>query len=458
MQKENWDYSIDMFTKSVTLSPANLLYRQTRHGCIKKKYDENGTGAKMSSMKLMKPKGRIKKGRGKKDWEAVDKAAEEGIAINPWDPDLFIALGESCLEREMDSITKYAYEAAVSVAPDSIPHLKALAQFARDKGEYKIARACFSKIYQLDPEDSDARQAMGQLDAESMLDRGGLEDAKTAEDVKKEPVNAYEADRQARKQGMQSAVDGPGQSEEADLQRQVRKEPDNVNQYLKLADFYRKKKRLREAFDTYKNAIETCGDDQNTREQMEDVELDMLRNKASLIREELAKSPDSKSLKEQSTKLAKELIKREIDVLGSRVDRYPNDMRLKFELAQRYMRVKQFTKAIPLFQQAGADPRMKEDVLVGLGECFIKDKKLDLGRRQFEKAIQTLNAQDKPDLFKTAHYWLGRLYEKSGKNPKAENHYTEILAVDYEYKDVLQRMEELQGGEEEDYGDGEGLD
>ena len=65
---------------------------------------------------------------------------------------------------------------------------------------------------------------------------------------------------------------------------------------------------------------------------------------------------------------------------------------------------------------------------------------------------------DKPELYKTAHYWLGRLYEKAGKNEKAENHYTEILAADYEYKDVLKRLEELQGGEDDEFGDGEGLD
>jgi hypothetical protein len=41
---------------------------------------------------------------------------------------------------------------------------------------------------------------------------------------------------------------------------------------------------------------------------------------------------------------------------------------------------------------------------------------------------------------------LGRIYEKAGKNEQAEHHYGEILANDYEYKDVLKRMEEMQGG------------
>ncbi len=142
-------------------------------------------------------------------------------------------------------------------------------------------------------------------------------------------------------------------------------------------------------------------------------------------------------------------------MLSARVERYPNDLRLKYELAQRYKRVGKTAKAIPLFQQATADTRIKEDVLVALGESFIKEKKLDLARRQFEKALETINSQDKPDVFKNASYWLGRLYEKAAKTDQAEHHYYEILAVDYEYKDVKDRLEALQSGDD---ADGDGLD
>lgn len=450
MNKENWDYAIDMFSKSMLMEADNLMFRQTRHGCIRKKYKDNGTGAKMAGMKLMKFRGKIKKALGKEEWDAADKLAEEGLAINPWDSQLLIDLGAACEGRDWGSIAQYAYEKAVESDPENIENLRALGRLCRERGEYSKSRACFSQIYKLDPEDGEARTMMSQLDAESVLDRKGYEDAKDTKDVKETPQNAYEADRQARKAGMQQAADGPGQSEEADLQRSVRREPENVNTYLKLADYYRGKKELQKAIDTYQKAIDECGEDANVREQLEDVELDLLRHQTTEIKDQFRKKPDSGDLKDQVTKLSTKLIKREIEVLASRIERYPKDLRLKFELAQRYKRVGKFAKAIPLFQQASADTRIKEDVLVGLGECFIKDKKLDLGRRQFEKAIETINAQDKPDLYKNAHYWLARLYEKGGKTAKAENHYTEILGLDYEYKDVLQRMEAIQGDDGEE--------
>jgi len=147
-------------------------------------------------------------------------------------------------------------------------------------------------------------------------------------------------------------------------------------------------------------------------------------------------------------------MQREVEVLAGRVENHPNDMKMRYDLAERYRKTKQYVKAIPLLQQAVADIRISEDALVSLGECFIRSGKADLGRRQFIKALETLNAKDKPDAFKNAHYFLGRLYEKASKNEDAEKHYNEILGVDYDFRDVLKRLEEIQGGDEfEDFDD-----
>ena len=85
--------------------------------------------------------------------------------------------------------------------------------------------------------------------------------------------------------------------------------------------------------------------------------------------------------------------------------------------------------------------------LTSLGKCFMQEKKYPLARRQFEKAVPKLNAHEQVDLFKDVHYWLGRLCEASSDHETAENHYGEVLAVDYEYRDCLQRLEKMQGGE-----------
>ena len=81
MSRQNWDYAVDMFDKSVMLVPDNLMYRQTKRGCSENKYDNNKTGKRMAGMKMMGIKGRIKKSRMKKDWPGVDRACEEGLTL-----------------------------------------------------------------------------------------------------------------------------------------------------------------------------------------------------------------------------------------------------------------------------------------------------------------------------------------------------------------------------------------
>jgi tetratricopeptide (TPR) repeat protein len=107
------------------------------------------------------------------------------------------------------------------------------------------------------------------------------------------------------------------------------------------------------------------------------------------------------------------------------------------------MKVKRFDDAIKLFQQCMTDSRLESDCLVLMGECFLKENKMPLAKRQFEKALPNLNANEKKEQFLTAHYALGRIAEKNGDRDAAENHYNEILAVDYGYMDVAKRLDNL---------------
>jgi tetratricopeptide (TPR) repeat protein len=110
------------------------------------------------------------------------------------------------------------------------------------------------------------------------------------------------------------------------------------------------------------------------------------------------------------------------------------------------MRRQNFPEAIKLLQQAAGDSRIEGERLAALGECFIREKKNSLAQRNYELAVEKVNAHDSPDLFKKVHYTLARLYEEASQREKAEEHYTEVLGVDYEYRDTLKRLEDLQGG------------
>ncbi|MEZ6122874.1 MAG: tetratricopeptide repeat protein [Planctomycetaceae bacterium] len=448
MNRQNWDFAVECFSNAVKMKPDAVLFRQTKHGCCRKMYNDNGSGARMAGMKLMGIRGKIKKSRGKSEWPGVDQQAEEGLVINPWDAQLYADVGEAANQLERGEIAAYAYRKAVELDPKNVDYLKSLGYVLRDRGEYKEATGCFRRIYEIDPTNGEARSMMNQIDAESVMDRGGYDKAKNTQDVKAEvKANAYEEDRRARKGVPKDSV-APGESVEMDLRAAIRKDPQNVALYQKLVDILRDSRQFAEALQFLDKALELVPGNVGLTEIREDIELEIIRNQLGEAMDRLRKYPDRENLKTKYESLKNDLNKREIEVLTTRVNNHPNDMKMKFDLAERLRKCGQFDQAIPLLQRTVADTRLKDDALVALGECFLRTGKAALGKSQLEKALETISFHDRPDSFKLAHYYLGRIFEKAQRNDEAETHYNEILAVDYEYRDVLKRLSDLQGGDE----------
>ena len=180
------------------------------------------------------------------------------------------------------------------------------------------------------------------------------------------------------------------------------------------------------------------------------MELDATRRNVNYAKERAAQDPNDEQSRAIVAELATELLSQEIEVYSRRVDRYPNDLKLKHELAKRFMRCKKFDKAIPLLQAASKDIRLEAQVLASLGSCFLAKKQNNLAKRQFEKALEKLNPAETPIPYKECCYYLGRLAEDAKDFPLAEKYYSDILAIDYDYKDVAKRLNEIQGGNDED--------
>ena len=118
----------------------------------------------------------------------------------------------------------------------------------------------------------------------------------------------------------------------------------------------------------------------------------------------------------------------------------------KYDLAMRLCKSKEYKKAIPLLQQATVDQRREAKVRVALGKCFIAEKQVKLGRYQLEKSIEKLNPHDDAELYCEANYIVGRLCEDAHDKEKAEKCYSDVLSVNYDYKDARDRLEHLQKG------------
>ena len=437
MIKQNWDYACQMFRQCVNLVPENLHYMQVLRGATERRYNDNGTGAPMVGMRLMGTKASIKKSRMQSDWSTIIQSCEDGLALNPWDPGLNAELGYAMRQVGFNEPAIFCYLRATKAEPNNQDYLRNLGQLHEARGNYDEAIEIYTKLLRIDKLDAEARQKITSLSAQKTVHRGGYENA---DDIRQ--VHKVLADKMSH-----DTADGPGMSVQADLERAIRKDPANKDNYLKLADFLRREGNLEKTKETLQKGLEVSGGEIKIREQLEDVELDLMRKAVGFAKEAALGDIEDNFLKRKYQEVKGELLRREIEVYASRIERYPQDMTLKFDLALLYMQDKRHQLAIPLLQKSRGDARRKVESLINLGKCFIHDKQYSLARRQFEQAVPECKSDDNLDSFLDLHYFAGRVCEELKDADAAIRHYQTVLEYDYDYKDNRDRLARLEGGE-----------
>src|SRR5262245_215005 len=120
MEKQNWDLAVEMFSMSSRFVQDNVGYRQLLRKSQYQKYGDNKTGAgALAKSKLLGIRQRVKKAKAKEEWDEVDKACEEGLAINPWDVQLNVELGEAAKARGNLEVTRFCFLEARNADPSN---------------------------------------------------------------------------------------------------------------------------------------------------------------------------------------------------------------------------------------------------------------------------------------------------------------------------------------------------
>lgn len=434
MMKQNWEYSCEMFRQCVNLVPENLLFRQSLRGVTEKKYNGNKTGASMSGMRLVTTKASIKKSRMSKDWNSVINLCEDGLALNPWEAGLNAELGEALAAVGFTDAAVFSYERACVGEPNNKEWHKTLAKLYAERKNFDKAIDAMTKVTRIDPMDGEARSLVTAYMAEKVQIEGKYDESGKMIQKAMSDKNADNAD-------------GPGMSQQADLERACRKDPSKDN-YLRLADFLKRDGQLEKAAEALERALEASDGEVKIREQLDDIRIDLLRKEFGLAQEEYQKDKEDNFAKRKYQDLRAKLRALEIEVYASRIDRYPQNLALKYDLGMLYIDDGRHQLAIPLLQKARSDNRRKLDALAALGKCFIKEKQLPLARRQFEQAIPDCNPDDNQALFLDLNYLAGRVCEELKDKEAAIKYYQAVLEYDYDYKDNRERLNRLETGEE----------
>ncbi|MEX0715285.1 MAG: hydantoinase/oxoprolinase family protein, partial [Planctomycetaceae bacterium] len=158
--RENWNDVATDIRRAIRLAPDNVEYRRLlRGGQLNFQTAASSQAGDPAQVGLIRERCRIS--RAARDWEALDEAGEDGLALDPQNVEFHIAVAEAALAREYHAVAVFAYRCAMRVSPVIAESL------ARSSGLETRIRIALSD--QRDPDDrlrqmtyESARQVMHQ--------------------------------------------------------------------------------------------------------------------------------------------------------------------------------------------------------------------------------------------------------------------------------------------------------
>ena len=219
----------------------------------------------------------------------------------------------------------------------------------------------------------------------------------------------------------------------AEAREKIAKEPKNVNYYRALARIFLQNKRFDEALETIDEARKVNPADPELDRNWADAKIRSYEARIDALKAE-GKEEEAYQLEVEKAQFA-------FDDLLRRVEAYPNDLGLRYELGVMYFENDAFDDAIQQFQLAQKSPKYRLESLYYLACCFKAKGQADMAVMQLEAANSQLQVMD--DLKKRVVYTLGQIAEEAGDNEKAFNYYKDVYAADIGFADIGERMQKV---------------
>jgi tetratricopeptide (TPR) repeat protein len=437
--RNNHDYAIAILTQLVKDLPGNLEVRRLlRANAVLKFKNSSGMARSMSAVKIA-PLG-IRGGNAlKKNPVEALTVAEEMLAIDPNSSQGNQLLADAAYALNAPEIAIIAYETLRDAKPDDLATLKNLGKAYLAARQTDKAIATFQKANQLAPNDGEALKGLKDASALSASSKGGWEQEGDFRQSLKSVDEAKLLEQQNRVVKSDEAID----NQLADLSAKYNENQTNLNIVKQIADLYERKNDLETALQWFEYASSLSGGaDPELERRCHAIRTKKLELGIAAAKEQLkvASTAEEKgALEAQLEQLRAEKATFQLASAKERVDRYPNDLNLRFEYGQALFTAGQFKEAVPELQQSLKQPNVRLRALNFLGLCFWKRNMLDFAIKQFQAASSEMIGFD--DLKKEVVYNLGCVLEQLGKKAEALDEFKKIYEVDYQYKDVAERVE-----------------
>ncbi|MBP8604594.1 MAG: tetratricopeptide repeat protein [Phycisphaerae bacterium] len=434
---DNFDYAIDLYMEGLRLSPDAL---EDGHAPLRRlALIRQGKGGKKPSV-LEKMKHLMK---GKTPLE--DMLNAEYLLAK--DPDN-LSYAESLLKaavaggylRTAEWMAHIIFEANKASDKPSFDTYILLKNMYKQMQMYSNAVVACTLALQLKPNDSILRDELRDLSASMTMEKGKYG---KGQDFRDSIRNRDAQERLHRQDNIVKDLDVKHQAVEQ-ARRKIQQGQATVTNILELANALfelETPEGEEEALTLLDNAYAKSKDFTFMKRHGE-FRIKKLKNHIRQLTTATEKEPQNQALQKQLQQAMHQLDEVELDHYRKCVDNYPTDLRMKYDYGRCLIKSQEFDRAIPLFQEAQKDPRLKAAAMDKMGLCFLLKGWTEDAIEIFQKALDNCPNREGP-LAKDITYNLARAYESNGNSEEALKLYRKLALIDFSFKDVGQRIDNL---------------
>jgi tetratricopeptide (TPR) repeat protein len=414
LRKGNYDYAIELFGSCVAGDPASAIYLQKFMEALSKKFSKKKKGG-LASLLSAGSRGSLKRLIASGKTREALKTGLDVLKKDPFDVACLLSLADACGEAHCLETQGLFLRRALDVAPKDISVNKHCANYKERLGEYDQAISCWQRLAATKSVREEADREIARLSVE-----------KTRQKLESRGVSSKES----------SDV-----SPLEELRQKLAASPTDYETAFELSDLLEREASIEEAETVLLDVLAASGNDLKVREHFEDRQIRWAKQRV-MVAEKQLQNTDSEDNKETVARLKTALLKQEIDVFAARVERYPDNVSWKYELAMRLKTAGSPAEAIKFFQQVQMDSRRRGAVALELGECFQKIKQYPLAMRNYQTAVESLGDRE-VESRKRALYRAGVLAAAMKDKDAALKFLSNLAELDFGYSDVAERLQKL---------------
>lgn len=435
MVRDNFDYAVDLFTQVLAREPrVHECRRALRTAQLRKAGKGSGFFKRFLHTAGSQPLVAKAQMALHKDPAEALGMAEQILNQDPASSAAHRIVVEAAEKMEMPYTAVYSLEVLSRNSPGDKDIAIRFANALAEIGEAQRAESLLSDLMRTRPGDNELSQALKNLSARKTMDEGGYEalsdGSGSYRDILKNKEEAVSLEQENRQVRSEDTTDRLLREYEARLQR----EPGNVKLIRDLAELWLVKKDYDRALSYYQQLKDTgVGRDAGLDRAIADTILRKYDDQLARL------DPNSPDYQEDAARIEVEKQAFALAEAQKRVERFPNDLQLRFELGELYFKQGKIGEAISEFQKAQNNPHRRVASLNYLAQCFAKRRMFDLAARTLETALRDKPVfdEEKKDLV----YNLGTVLDAMGKKKEAVEQFKLIYEVDIGYKDVSAKVD-----------------